>query len=127
MKKHILVVDDEVPIRELLAQYLDRSGYRVTAVGTATEAEKLIAIDPPQLVMTDLQLEESDGLVMIEQLKTSLPDVPVILLTGVLFDPEVIEGALSRKVSSYLHKTTPLTQILSEIRRLIGDPPAGPG
>jgi DNA-binding NtrC family response regulator len=127
MKKHILVVDDEVPIRELLAQYLDRSGYRVTAVGTATEAEKLIAIDPPQLVITDLQLEESDGLVMVEQLKTSLPDVPVILLTGVLFDPEVIEGALSRKVSGYLHKTTPLTQILSEIRRLIGDAPAGPG
>jgi len=120
MNKHILVVDDEVPIRELLSQYLGRNGYRVTAVGTAAEAEMLLATDPPQLVISDLQLEESDGLVMIERFKAKLPDTPVMLLTGVMFDPEVIESTISGKVSSYLHKTAPLTQIMSEIRRLIG-------
>src|SRR3954471_21738187 len=120
MSKHILLVDDEDAIRDLLAQYLGRSGYRVTGVSTAKEAEKVFTSDPPQLVISDLQLEESDGLAMIERMKTLLPNVPVILLTGVLFDPEVIESTISKKVSAYLQKTTSLTQIMAEIRRLIG-------
>jgi DNA-binding NtrC family response regulator len=120
MKKHILIVDDEVTIRELLAQYLGRNGYRLTAVGTAKDALKAIAADAPDLVISDLQLEESDGLAMIDQLKSVAPNTPVILLTGVLFDPEVVEKTLSKKVSSYLQKTTPLTKIVSEIQRLIG-------
>lgn len=120
MNKHILLVDDEDTIRELLAQYLGRVGYRTTAVATAKEAEKVIATDPPDLVITDLQLEESDGLVMIERMKASRPDTPVILLTGVLFDPEVIENTISKKVSAYFQKTTPLAQIVKEIKRLIG-------
>jgi two-component system response regulator GlrR len=120
MSKHILLVDDEDTIRDLLAQYISRSGYRVTSVSTAKEAEKVVASDPPQLVISDLQLEESDGLAMIERIKTQLPNLPVMLLTGVLFDPEVIENTLSKKVSVYLQKTTPLTQIMAEIKRLIG-------
>jgi DNA-binding response OmpR family regulator len=120
MSKHILLVDDEDTIRDLLAQYLSRSGYRVTGVSTAKEAEKIVATDLPQLVISDLQLEESDGLAMIDRLKAKHPDLPVILLTGVLFDPDVIEGPLSKKVSAYLQKTTPLTQIMAEIRRLVG-------
>lgn len=120
MNKHILLVDDEVTIRELLAQYLTRTGYRITAVGTAQEAEKVFASDPPALVITDLQLEESDGLVMIERMKAKLPNTPVILLTGVLFDPEVIESTISKKVSAYFQKTTALSLIVKEIRRLIG-------
>jgi DNA-binding NtrC family response regulator len=120
MSKHILLVDDEDTIRDLLGQYLTRCGYRVTGASTAKEAEKIVAMDPPQLIISDLQLEESDGLAMIDRLKTILPDTPVILLTGVHFDPEVVERTLSKKVAGYLQKTTPLTQILAEIRRVLG-------
>ncbi|HUR59305.1 MAG TPA: response regulator [Opitutaceae bacterium] len=120
MKKHVMVIDDEVAIRDLLARYLALAGYRVSGVGSAVEAEKLIVTDPPQVIISDLQLEDSDGLVLIERLKALLPDTPVILLTGVLFDPEVIAGTLSHKISSYLQKTTPLNKIVEEVRRLIG-------
>lgn len=119
MKKHILIVDDEVTIRELLAQYLGRQGYRVSAVGSAREAEKLVASDVPHLIISDLQLEESDGLAMIARLKSLLPNTPIILLTGVLFDPETVETTLGKNISGYLQKTTPLTQIVAEIERLI--------
>lgn len=120
MKKHILIVDDEADIRELLQQYLSAMGYRVSAVETAMEAERIMAADPPALVVSDLQLEDSDGLDMIERLKIARPDTPVILLTGVLFDPQVVSETLSKKISSYLQKTTPLARILEEVRRLIG-------
>jgi DNA-binding NtrC family response regulator len=120
MKKHILIVDDEASIRELLAHYLTAKGYRVTGVETADEALRLAKADAPALVISDLQLEHSDGLAMIDRLKAELPDAPVILLTGVLFDPQVVKDTLSTKIACYFQKTTPLTRILEEIRRLIG-------
>jgi DNA-binding NtrC family response regulator len=119
MKKHILIVDDEAPIREILAQMLDRSGYRVTGAASAMEAQQVMQRDPPALIISDLQLEDTDGLAMISQLKKSFPHLPVILLTGVLFDDDVVRDSLSKVITSYLAKTTPLAKILEEVRRVL--------
>ena len=120
MKKHILIVDDEAEIRDLLGLFLTGHGYRVTALATAPEALGCVPKDKPDLIISDLQLEESDGLELIDQLKAALPDTPVILLTGVLFDPQVFRDTLGKKVSAYLMKTAPLARIHEEIKRLIG-------
>lgn len=118
--KHILIVDDEADIREMLTEMLTRRGYRVSSVATAGEAQQITQSDHPQLIISDLQLEDLDGLEMITQIKATNPDTPVILLTGVLFDPQVIRTTLNKSVSSYLQKTTPLARILAEVERLIG-------
>ena len=119
MKKHILIVDDEVEIRDLLALFLSSNGYQVTAFETAVEALRFVKTTKPDLIISDLQLEDSDGLEMIESLRVTLPDTPVILLTGVLFDAQVFRDTLSKKVSAYLMKTTPLAKIKAEIERLL--------
>jgi two-component system response regulator GlrR len=119
--KHILIVDDEAPIREILAQMLGQGGYRVSEAATAIEAQHTVQRDPPDLIISDLQLEESDGLAMITQLRAARPGLPIILLTGVLFDNDVVENSLSKVVTTYLPKTTPLANILAEIRRLLGE------
>lgn len=119
MKKHIMLVDDEAPIREILAQLLGATDYRVTEAASAAEAEQVVQRDPPDLIISDLQLEESDGLTMISQVKSTRPNLPVILLTGVLFDDDVVRGSLQKLVTSYLPKTTPLAKILEEVRRLL--------
>ena len=119
MKQHILIVDDEADIRDLLAQFLTVSGYRTTAVASAAEALKVGQQDPPDLIMADLQLEDADGLEMIAELKALLPDKPVILLTGVLFDPEVVRDVLSTKVACYLEKTSSLARILEAVQHLL--------
>lgn len=121
MRKHILLVDDETEISGLLADFLTHRGYRTTAVPSAIEAHRTVASDPPDLIISDLQLEDSDGLEMIEQLKMKLPDTPIMLLTGVFFDPQVVRDTLSKRVACYLQKTSPLTQILGEVKRLIGE------
>jgi CheY-like chemotaxis protein len=120
MKKHLLIVDDEAEIRELLALFLTKAGYDVTALATPAEALALAKNDPPDLIISDLQLEESDGLAMIDDLRATLPTTPVLLLTGVMFDPQVYRETLSKKVSSYLMKTTPLARVKEEIERLLG-------
>jgi CheY-like chemotaxis protein len=120
MQQHILIVDDEVEIRDLLGLFLTSNGYRVTALETAIEALRFVQREKPDLIISDLQLEDSDGLEMIEKLKATLPDTPVILLTGVMFDAQVFRDTLSKKVSAYLMKTTPLAKIKTEIDRLLG-------
>jgi len=126
MKKHLLIVDDEAPIRELLARCLIDQGYRVTAVASAGEAHAAVAQEAPDLIISDLQLEDADGLEMIARLKTAVPTAPVILLTGVLFDPQVAQEILRRNVSCYLEKTVPLAKIVETVRTLLasGSPPA---
>ncbi len=119
MKSHILLVDDEAEIRDILAHCLNANGYRVTSVGSAAEAFRVNRQDPPDLIVADLQLEDADGLEMIAKLKADLPERPVILLTGVLFDPDVISGVLSDKVACYLDKTSSLAKILAAVRRLL--------
>jgi hypothetical protein len=64
---------------------------------------------------------------MIAELKTNLPAVPVILLTGVLFDPEVARDILTKNVSCYLEKTSPLSRILENVRKLLEQAPPAPG
>ena len=120
-QKHILVVDDEPDIREVLTQALKMKGYRVTSAGTGEEALRLAKSDVPQLVISDLQMEDADGLELINQLKSDHPDLPVILLTGVIFDVDVVRDTISKKVSVYLDKTSTLQQVTSEVQRLLGD------
>lgn len=120
MNKLILVVDDEEAIRTILTDFFAANEYRVTAVSSAIEARQAIQREVPSLIISDLQLEESDGLNMIEALKVGLPQIPVMLLTGMLFDSRVAEGLSKSRVSSYLPKTTPLSKILAEVHRLIG-------
>ncbi len=117
--KTILHLDDEDAIRELVAAYLTLQGYRVLSAASRVEALKVIEREKPQLVICDLQLDESDGIRAIEQIKAVLRDVPVILFTGVIFDPSVAATATPKTVNSYVPKTGPLTNLLAEIKRLM--------
>ena len=128
MKKLILVIDDEAVIRDLLARFLNDSGYRVMVAGSAADALQTIRQEPPQLIISDLQLEDADGLVMIASLKTTLPNTPVILLTGALYDAEVVRDVLSKQVAAYLPKTSTLKRIMETVHQLLGPPekPAAP-
>jgi two-component system response regulator HydG len=119
-RKHILAIDDELPILELLQEYLKAQNYRVSTAMNAHEAKRVVEAEAPDLIITDLQLEDTDGLQLIEQLRIMLPKTPVILLTGVLFDPHVVEENLKWKISSYVSKTAPLQSLVDEIRRHIG-------
>jgi len=121
MKKHILTIDDESEIRELLQAILSASGYRVTGGSSAVEALRVVRADAPHLIITDLQLEEGDGFELVEQVKAVAPQIPIIMLTGVLFDPDVMRGPAGQKIAAYVEKTSPLERVLQEVRKQLGE------
>jgi DNA-binding response OmpR family regulator len=120
MNKHILIVDDEAEIRDLLAEFLTLQGYRTTVAASTVDAETAVVREVPDLIICDLQLADSDGLILIEQLKKKLPVTPVLLLTGVYFEPSVVREVLSKTVAAYLYKTVPLKEIVATVEGLIG-------
>ena len=122
--KHILSIDDEADIRELLQEALTIRGYRVSTAAEPEQAKKIIKEDPPQLIIMDFQIEEGDGFVLMEDIKRLAPGVPVLLLTGAVFDRGTVRDTIEKKVSRYLDKTASLSTIISEIETLLGDSPS---
>jgi len=123
-KKHILSIDDEADIRELLQEALSIRGYRVSTAADPDQAKKIIKEDPPQLIIMDFQIEEGDGFVLMEDIKRLAPGVPVMLLTGAVFDRGTVRDTIEKKVSRYLDKTASLSTIISEVETLLGDGPS---
>ena len=122
MKPHILVVDDEQQIRELLCLYLEKYGYKASAASTSTEAfdlieEKNASID---LVVLDIGLAQEDGLKVLERLKGSHPEVRVIMLTGMGFVEDLLQEAHEKGADGYVSKVLPLDELLSTIQRTLG-------
>ncbi len=120
MSKSILHIDDEAAIRDIVAELLKSEGYSVRSVATPGEALAAAREAMPDLIISDLQLDEADGLETIAELHKLDASTPVILLTGVLIDPKVARETVGRLVTSYIEKTRPLAEIVREVARIIG-------
>jgi DNA-binding NtrC family response regulator len=79
---NLLVVDDELHVRQLCTKVATNSGMKVTAVATAEEALDVIKNSGVDILLTDLNLRESNGLDLIRQVRGSHPEVAVIVITG---------------------------------------------
>lgn len=119
MKQHILVVDDEVHIRELLHSYFKKHGYTVSLAENAQEAVRNadeLALD---LIILDVVLPDADGLQVLADLKAAHPQIPIIIMTGIGFDEELLQEAMQKGASGYVSKTLPLEQLLMEVHRTL--------
>ena len=78
----VLIVDDELNIRRVLAAMLKRDGYEVTAAADGEQALAVMARAPVQVVVTDLVMPRLDGLSLLRRVAADYPDVPVIVITA---------------------------------------------
>jgi two-component system phosphate regulon response regulator OmpR len=78
---HLLVVDDDARLRELLRRYLTDQGFRVTTAGDATEARARLASFAFDLLVLDVMMPGEDGLEFTRSLRTESP-IPILLLTA---------------------------------------------
>ncbi|MBL8640472.1 MAG: sigma-54-dependent Fis family transcriptional regulator, partial [Alphaproteobacteria bacterium] len=84
MTAEILIVDDEADIRNLIEGILDDEGYKTAQAETAEQVFELIKRKKFSLVILDIWLQNSeyDGLGILERIKSTYPDVPVIMISG---------------------------------------------
>lgn len=83
----ILIVDDDSAIRDIERQILADHGFRVVEARDGAEAMRAIDLEPPALIVLDVQMPGVDGPTFARELRTRLRRVPLVILTGVA-DPK---------------------------------------
>lgn len=119
MKQHILVVDDEVQIRELLAIYLSRQGFQVSTAASCNETWGIVEKNAVDLVVLDIGLAGEDGLQLLPQLKAKHPHMRVVILTGLGFVEDLLQEAQQQGADGYVSKVLPLDELLMAIQRIL--------
>jgi YesN/AraC family two-component response regulator len=79
---HILIIDDEQPIRLMLRKLFESEGYTVTEASDGIEGIKCYHENPADLIITDIIMPEKEGLETIIALKKENPDVKIIVMSG---------------------------------------------
>lgn len=114
---HILVVDDDREIRDLLARFLERNRFRVTAVRDAREARRTWPNGHFQLVVLDLMLPGEGGLDLARWLRTQ-SEVPIVMLTAMGEETDRIIG-LELGADDYMPKPFNPRELLARIRAVL--------
>jgi DNA-binding NtrC family response regulator len=117
MSQHILVVDDEAQIRELLSVYLLKQGFKVSSAGTSQETLKILKQQRADLVVLDIGLADEDGLKLLADIKKSHPNLRVVMLTGMGFVEDLLQEAHQKGADGYVSKILPLDELLMAIQR----------
>lgn len=114
----ILIVDDEVNLRQTLAAILHREGYLVTTAADGQEARKYLQKGPFDLVFLDLKMPGMDGITLLSEIRKEYAEMPVIILTAhATLDSAM--GAVRMGARDYLLKPIDPPHILSRTREIL--------
>lgn len=114
----ILIVDDEVLIRDTLVEYLSSEGFNVTGCGSGEEALELAAQQYFAIALCDVQLPGINGLRLLERMQQLSPETFVLLITAYATVENAVE-AFQRGAQDYLMKPILLDEVLGKIKRLL--------
>ena len=114
---HVLAVDDDPSVRQMIADYLGDNEIHVTVAGSGKEIASLMARHTIDLVVLDLKLPGEDGMQIARELRTE-SDVPIILLTGRKDEADRVMG-LELGADDYLTKPFSPRELLARIRALL--------
>jgi DNA-binding NtrC family response regulator len=117
MDKKILVVDDEASMRFALSEVLKRCGYQVVAAHDGVEALRQLEMVCFDLVISDVKMPHMDGIAMLERIRETFPDLPVIMITAFGTVDKAVE-AMKKGASDFIQKPFSLEDIESMVHRL---------
>ncbi|MFO1074842.1 MAG: response regulator [Geminicoccaceae bacterium] len=114
---HLLVVDDHRDIRDALARYLGKHGYRVSTAESAAAARRAIEAGRIELVVLDLMMPGEDGLALCRHLRAR-GDLPIIMLTAMAEDTDRVIG-LEMGADDYVTKPFNPRELLARIKAVL--------
>jgi class 3 adenylate cyclase len=114
---HVAVVDDQAEARAMIGDYLGLHGFRVSLCDGGTSLRQLVQIDPPDLIILDLNMPGEDGLSVIRSLKHT-SRIPVIMLTASASPIDRVVG-LEMGADDYIAKPCELRELLARVRSVL--------
>ena len=123
---HILLVDDDVSLLRLLGMRLESRGYQVTTAESGAEALRRLDAVSPDIVLSDLRMDEMDGMALFQAIQREMPGLPVIILTAHGSIPDAVH-ATQQGVYSFLTKPVDRDALFSAIDEALEHTSAGSG
>lgn len=114
----ILLVDDDPGLLKLLSMRLQAAGYRVEPAASAIAAVALLAQFRPDVIVTDLRMENMDGMDLLREAATRAPGVPVIIITAHGTIPDAV-AAVQQGAFGFLTKPVDRAELLSLVERAL--------
>jgi two-component system phosphate regulon response regulator OmpR len=114
---HLLIVDDDARIRQMLQTYFEGEGFRVSAVGDGAAMRAQLARGPVDLILLDLVLPGEDGLTLAREVRAQ-SDTPIIMLTG---RDDVVDKVVGLEVGAddYIAKPFHLREVLARAKTVL--------
>lgn len=119
MALHVLIVDDDLSIRDTMREYLELAGYETLVASSAEEALESITVAPVEVVITDIMLPGMDGLALTDRIKRSW-DADVIVMTGYSSDYSY-EEAIKKGASDFVFKPVRLEELNLRLKRVLNE------
>lgn len=113
-----LVVDDEVRLRQALIRLMQSDGFHCHEAGSGTEALKVLEREPVALVLSDLRMPGMDGAELLRRIRTSYPEVAVVMITAVA-EVEVAVDCLALGAMDYLTKPFVLEEVRARVAQAL--------
>lgn len=114
MESKLLVVDDEVFVRELLAEYFTKLNYQVRTAGSAVEALQQIGMEDFQVALIDLRMPAGGGIDVLRAVRKTADDLSIIIMTGY---PTVDSAIEAMRAGAYDYVVKPFR--LKEIDNIV--------
>src|SRR5580698_4663250 len=114
----VLVVDDEAPVRTMIAAALERQGYTVEQTADGRYALDALELNTFNLVLTDIVMNDVNGIALLERIHALQPNLPVVMVTAV-HDISVAIDSMRRGAYDYLLKPFEREQLLNTVERAL--------
>jgi len=114
---HVLAIDDDAAMRQLIADYLRENDLRVTTVATGADMENILAEHAIDVVVLDLRLGAEDGMQLARKLRES-SDIPIIILSGRQDEADRVMG-LELGADDYITKPFSPRELLARVRAVL--------
>jgi two-component system, OmpR family, response regulator len=124
MVKHVLVVDDDPAMRDVVGSYLESHNFRVSLAADGRAMKRVLSDQPVDLMILDLKLADEDGLELMRGIDTQ-SDVPIIVLTGHRRDETDRVVGLELGADDYMMKPFGLRELLARVRAVLRRAQAG--
>ncbi|MFI5401686.1 MAG: response regulator [Planctomycetota bacterium] len=121
---NVLIVDDSRVDLELASSLIEEAGHKVVLAGNGKEALTKVEAQAPDLIVTDLQMPEMNGLELVEAVRARYPKIPVVLVTA-QGSEEIASAALRAGAASYVPKRNLGRDLVPTLERVLGVAPAG--
>ena len=114
---HILIVDDDRDIRDLLSEYLHKQGYRTSVAADGHAMRSMLSRTAPDLIILDLMLPGEDGLLLCREIRVQ-SDIPILMLTARSDEVDRIVG-LEMGADDYLAKPFSPRELVARIKSIL--------